>query len=121
MDILSIIKNLLGGDKEIKVAGLLTKIVELVKPLLAEGKLGELVQAALSNFGNIGEQLTATKTSLKSATGEAKASLTAQKDDLVAQMKDKGGALLDSLAGENELPDAISGLMSKAKSLMGKL
>ena len=44
MDILGIIKNLLGGDKETKLVGLLGKIVELVKPLLAEGKLGELVQ-----------------------------------------------------------------------------
>ncbi|MBE5815300.1 MAG: hypothetical protein E7320_08885 [Clostridiales bacterium] len=121
MDILGIIKNLLGGDKELKVADLLTKIVALVKPLLAEGKLGELVQTALGNFGDLGEQLTATKTSLKTATGEAKASLTAQKNDMVAQMKDKGNALLDSLSAESELPEALSGMMSKAKNLLGKL
>ena len=121
MDILGIIKNLLGGDKELKVADLLTKIVALVKPLLAEGKLGELVQTALGNFGNIGEQLTATKTSLKTATGEAKTELTNQKNELFAQIKQKGGDLLTSLNDQADLPDAIKGLVEKAQALLAKL
>ena len=107
MDILGIIKNLLGGDKETKLVGLLGKIVELVKPLLAEGKLGEVVQAALSNFGDLGDQFTTTKTSLKRAKGEEKANLTAQKNDIMSQIKEKGAALLESLTQQADLPDAI--------------
>lgn len=121
MDILGIIKNLLGGDKETKLVGLLGKIVELVKPLLAEGKLGELVQSALGNFGDLGEQFTATKTSLKTATGEAKTELTNQKNELFAQIKQKGGDLLTSLNDQADLPDAVTGLAAKARKLLGKM
>ena len=121
MNILSLITNLLGGDKETKLVGLLGKIITLVKPLLAEGKLGDMVQSALANFGDLGDRFTATKTSLKSASGEAKTNLTAQKNDLVAHIKAKGGDLLESLNQQNELPDAVTGLVSKAKKMLGKL
>ena len=121
MDILGIIKNLLGGDKELKVADLLTKIVALVKPLLAEGKLGELVQGALANFGDLGDQFTTTKTNLKRAKGADKANLTAQKNDILSQIKEKGAALLESLTQQADLPDAIKALVEKAQGLLAKL
>ncbi len=121
MNIMNLIQGLFGGDKETKLVGLLGKIITLVKPLLAEGKLGELVQNALANFGDLGDQFTATKTNLKTATGEAKANLTAQKNDLAAQIKVKGGDLLDSLNQQNDLPEAVTGLVSKAKKMLGQL
>ena len=121
MSIIDTIKGLFGGDTETKAVGALSGIIEAIKPMLEEGKLGEMVQNALSSFGDLGEQFTATKTSLKSATGEAKANLTAQKNDILSQIKEKGSALLESLTQQVDLPDAIKGLVEKAQALLSKL
>lgn len=47
MSMIDSIMNLLVGDKETKAVNALGGIIEAIKPLLAEGKLGELVQAEI--------------------------------------------------------------------------
>ena len=121
MSIIDTIKGLFGGDNETKAVGALGGIVEAIKPMLEEGKLGEAVQEALGGFGDLGDQFQTTKTSLKSATGEAKTQLTAQKNDILSQIKEKGAALLESLTQQADLPDAIKALVEKAKALLAKL
>lgn len=121
MSILNTIKGLLGGDSETKAVGALGGIIEAIQPMLAEGKLGEMVQAALGNFGDLGDQFTTTKTSLKRAKGEEKANLTAQKNDILSQIKEKGAALLESLTQQADLPDAVKALVEKAQALLAKL
>ncbi len=121
MSFMDTIKGLLGGDKETKAVGALSGVIEAIKPLLEGGKLGELVQGALANFGDLGEQFQTTKTSLKRATGENKAQLTNQKNDILAQIKEKGAALLESLTQQADLPEAIKGLVEKAQALLAKL
>lgn len=121
MSILDTIKGLFGGDSETKAVGALSGIIETIQPMLEEGKLGELVQSALSNFGDLGDQFTTTKTSLKRATGAEKANLTAQKNDILSQIKEKGTALLESLTQQADLPDAVKALVEKAQALLAKL
>lgn len=121
MSIIDSIMGLLGGDKETKAVNALGGIIETIKPLLAEGKLGELVQTALSNFGDLGDQFNTTKANLKGATGTTRANLTAQKNDIVSQIKEKGAALLASLTQQADLPEAVMGLVKKAQALLGKL
>ena len=121
MNMIDTIKSLFGGDAETKAVAALGGIIEAIKPLLAEGRLGDVVQAALGNFGDLGDRFTTTKTSLKRATGAEKAELTAQKNDILSQIKEKGAALLESLTQQADLPDAIKGLVEKAQTLLGKL
>ena len=121
MSIIDTIKGLFGGDMETKAVGALGGIIDAIKPLLAEGKLGEVVQAALSNFGDLGDQFQTTKTGLKRAKGVEKTNLTAQKNDILSQIKEKGAALLESLTQQADLPDAIKALVEKAQGLLGKL
>ena len=121
MSIIDTIKGLFGGDAETKAVGALGGIIDAIKPLLAEGKLGELVQGALANFGDLGDQFTTTKTSLKRAKGADKANLTAQKNDILSQIKEKGAALLESLTQQADLPDAVKALVEKAQDLLAKL
>ncbi|MBE5801657.1 MAG: hypothetical protein E7319_05145 [Clostridiales bacterium] len=121
MSIIDTIKGLFGGDSETKAVGALGSVIEAIKPLLEGGNLGETVQNALANFGDLGDQFQTTKTGLKRATGETKANLTAQKNDILSQIKEKGAALLESLAQQENLPDVVKALVEKAQALLGNL
>ncbi len=121
MSIIDTIKNLFGGNAETKAVGALGGIVDAIKPMLEEGKLGEAVQGALGNFGDLGDQYQTAATGLKKATGEEKANLTAKKNDILSQIKEKGAALLESLSQQADLPDAIKALVEKAQALLAKL
>lgn len=121
MSLIDTIKGLLGGNKDAKAVGALSGVIEAVKPLLEGGNLSELVKGALANFGDLGDQFSAITGQLKGAKGQTRSNLTAQKSDILSQIKEKGAALLESLAKEENLPDAVKALVAKAQTLLAKL
>ncbi len=121
MSLIDTIKGLLGGNKDAKAVGALSGVIEAIKPMLEGGNLSELVQNALSNFGDLGDKFTTVSGELKGAKGQTRSNLTAQKNDILSQIKEKGAALLESLSKEENLPDAVKALVEKAQALLAKL
>ncbi len=120
MSILDTIKSLFGGS-ELKVSGLIGTIIEKVKPLIEQGKIGDAVKNAIGDYGDLGEKLSAIIGKLKGASGDAKTSLITEKSGIVAAIKEKGGALLSALNKENALPDEIKSIIAKVEALIKKL
>ena len=121
MGFMDTIKSLFSGNIEGKVGELMDTIIAQLKPLLASGKLGDAVKAALENYGDLGEKLKAILNKLSGATAEAKTGLVKEKTAVVSQIKAKGSTLLQSVSNEKEVPDALKELCEKAKALLAKL
>lgn len=121
MNIMETIKNLFSGNLEGKLGELLSGLIEKIKPLIAEGKISDLLAAAVENFGDLGQKLKEVLAKLTGAAGEEKETLINEKNELVSQVKVKGGELVDAAQQEEALPDALKGLVAKAGKLLGKL
>ena len=121
MSFMDTIKSLFGGNIEGKASELITTIINTVKPLLAEGKLSEAVQGAIGDYGDLGDKLKAILSKLTGATADVKTGLVKEKTDIVAAIKEKGGALLATLEKESAIPETLKALITKAKALLAKL
>lgn len=121
MSIINTIKNLLGGNVEGKIGDLLTGLIEKIKPLIAEGKIGDMLAGAVENFGDLGEKLKDILAKITGASKEEKADLIAEKNNIVADVKVKGAAVVEAAQQEENLPDVLKQLVGKAGKLLGKL
>ncbi len=121
MSIIDSIKSLFGGQVEVKASEALESIINTVKPLLEKVDSNNGIASAIENYGDIGDKLKEVVGKLSSAASSEKASLTAEKNDIVASLTEKGKALLTSLQDNEAVPEQLKGLCQKAEALLSKL
>ena len=122
MGFLDTVKSWFGGAVEGKLGELFTNIINTVKPLVENGKVSEAVKSAIENYGDLGDKLKDVLAKLSTAGADAKTGLISEKNDVVAAIKEKGGALLETLEKEGSaIPAELKSLVAKGKELLQKL
>ncbi|MBE5779001.1 MAG: hypothetical protein E7331_06695 [Clostridiales bacterium] len=121
MSLINTIKNLFGGNLEGKIGDLLTGLIDKIKPLIAEGKIGDLLKGAVENFGDLGQKLKDILAKITGASKEEKADLIAEKNNIIADVKTRGMAVVEAAGEEENLPDTVKQMAGKVSKLLGKL
>lgn len=121
MSILDTVKSLFGGSVEGKIGEVLQGLANQIKPLIAKGEVGELVSNAVSNFGDLGDQLKGILSKISGATADTKTKLISDKNSIVKSLVEKGGEMVKAVSSSSELPQGLKDIAKQAEALLAKL